>query len=611
MSSWTNALVQTAAGESDSVFGGLGSALKNRVFTEILGVYLIFSVGLIGSVFAVNVSSDGVGQVLIYPYYTTRDGQTSRFTVVNNSDDVRAVSIRFFEGKAARDVLDFNLYLAPHDVWIGTILDNGTGAAIKTTDLSCTVPDLSQGDVFRSVLYAGDAALDNSPDRTREGYVVTIEMAVVTGAHAEWATHVAGTPVNCGALINSWISGGDWQTTGGIVNTSPVTDGGTLSGRMTIVDPSAGVVQTYEAFALEAFNSVDNLHASPGGIFPSLNQAQPQSTVVRDGQLLSSTWSGAALGGVDAISAVITHKNIMNGWNVEVRSQEGKQHKSDWIFNFPTKRFYVPADGAPSAQPFSTNLTADGACEGVDLHLFDREESILGSETFNFLPIQASVPGPSLCWVTSVVTFGNTSALGSELSENIDISSASVIPAGWMEVYFDFDLPSPGVSEHPILTSDEGHEYIGLPVIPLRIQYYESLTVTDLIISAISLSNATPTEGQLFSINSTIKNQGIGTSASTTLRYYRSTDPIISTGDTFLGTDGVPGLALNETAPESISVSIATAGTYWVGSCVDAVSGEAIITNNCSRGAQVVVSAVQEPSVIFRDGFEGGPQMIL
>jgi len=115
-------------------------------------------------------------------------------------------------------------------------------------------------------------------------------------------------------------------------------------------------------------------------------------------------------------------------------------------------------------------------------------------------------------------------------------------------------------------------------------------SASDLIASVISVSDVTPATGQTFTINAEVENQGNANSPSTTLRYLRSTNSAISLADTQLSTDGVSGLSPGGTSTESDAVSIATAGTYWVGVCVDSVSGESITSNNCSSGVQVVVS---------------------
>ena len=90
-----------------------------------------------------------------------------------------------------------------------------------------------------------------------------------------------------------------------------------------------------------------------------------------------------------------------------------------------------------------------------------------------------------------------------------------------------------------------------------------------------------------------MQNQGAGTASSTTLRYFRSEDETISTADVPIGTDAVSSLAAGGSSPESISVSIGTAGTFFVGACVDAVSGESSTSNNCSTGVQVTVTDPQ------------------
>ena len=112
----------------------------------------------------------------------------------------------------------------------------------------------------------------------------------------------------------------------------------------------------------------------------------------------------------------------------------------------------------------------------------------------------------------------------------------------------------------------------------------------DLVVTGPGVSDNTPETGQNFTINATARNQGNASSASTTLRYYRSSNSLITTLDTQIGTDAVGGLAPGGSSPESAAVSIGTAGTWWVGACIDPVGGESATTNNCSTAVQVTVS---------------------
>ena len=116
----------------------------------------------------------------------------------------------------------------------------------------------------------------------------------------------------------------------------------------------------------------------------------------------------------------------------------------------------------------------------------------------------------------------------------------------------------------------------------------------DLVVQSPSVSDATPEPGASVTFSATLRNQGAGESAATTLRYYRSTDATISTADTEVGTDAVSGLAASGTSDESIDLTTpSAAGTYYFGACVDLVSGESNTGNNCSGALRVTVSDSQ------------------
>ena len=60
----------------------------------------------------------------------------SLLSVVNSTNSGKVVKVRFLEGKNSKEVLDFNLWLSPRDVWTAAIIPMGTGAGIVTADLS-------------------------------------------------------------------------------------------------------------------------------------------------------------------------------------------------------------------------------------------------------------------------------------------------------------------------------------------------------------------------------------------------------------------------------------------------------------------------------------------
>ena len=112
----------------------------------------------------------------------------------------------------------------------------------------------------------------------------------------------------------------------------------------------------------------------------------------------------------------------------------------------------------------------------------------------------------------------------------------------------------------------------------------------DLVVEAPSVSHSNPAAGASFTLSATVRNQGNGPSAATTLRYYRSSNVVISTGDAQVGTDSVEGLSASGASAESISLTApSSAGTYYYGACVEPVSRESNAGNNCSNGVRVTV----------------------
>ena len=116
-----------------------------------------------------------------------------------------------------------------------------------------------------------------------------------------------------------------------------------------------------------------------------------------------------------------------------------------------------------------------------------------------------------------------------------------------------------------------------------------SATAPDLIVSTLTVDNSSPVPGQYFTLNATVNNQGNGSSSSTTLRYYRSTDATITTSDAIVSTAGIPGyLSVDGLSPSGSEAKRAstpapnTLGTYYYGACVETVTGESDTTNNCS-----------------------------
>ena len=126
----------------------------------------------------------------------------------------------------------------------------------------------------------------------------------------------------------------------------------------------------------------------------------------------------------------------------------------------------------------------------------------------------------------------------------------------------------------------------------------EEPTYPDLEVGTPTVDDTSPETGAILTLFATVSNTDDGESAATTLRYYRSTDATIATSDTQVGTDSIGALAASGTSAESISLTApATAGAYYYGACVDAVTGESDTTNNCSASVKVDVEEQQFPDL--------------
>lgn len=388
---------------------------------------------------AVEVNPNGTGQVLLYPFYTVKNDITTSVHITNTTGQAKAVKVRFSEGKNTWEVLDFNLYLSPYDVWTGTIVDDGNGGAkLITKDTSCTVPTIpSDGVSFRNVLYSssdftgnGEIESDTSFNRLQEGHLEVIEMGVVlntsTFPAADYIEHTDGVPGDCAALTDAWANT-EWASDR---NTNMSAPTGGISGVGYLINVNQGYQIAYDAVAVDNFWNLSGLgnsaHNRPGTSFPDLNgQVEDGSSIVKlgnltsnvvaNGGLVTSTWTET----VDALSAVLMANTITNDYNVYA----GTAAETDWVISFPTKHFYVNGTESrnglgPNRAPFTSSFAADddlGACETVGLIYFDREERTTTTSTgsVDFSPSQPAATGPELCWETSRITFNDTNLFGS------------------------------------------------------------------------------------------------------------------------------------------------------------------------------------------------------
>lgn len=440
---------------------------------KLLSAAMLAGLGVAGSAQAVHVNPDGLGQVLLYPYYTTQAGFDTYVHVVNTSStEVKAVKVRILEGKNSQEVLDFNLYLSPNDEWTGVITRTATGAGIASNDTSCVAPAQLPAlggtpQAFRNFKYTSDSV--NGTDRTREGYIEVIEMGVVAdGALATAATHgqtgpvPAAVPANCAAIRTAALPGGvlNNQATGVVTNPT-----GGLYGFASLINVTGGMKTSYDAVALDNFfaslDPLADLHYAPGDVLPGLDQVNTDADVLNGNAIVTSA---VARGDIDAVSMVLMHDTIMNDYAVDA----GRNSKTDWVITFPTKRFYVnAAQNLAARAPFENlwSTATSTSCDPITLTYYDREEqlhTVTTSEDFSPRPPVVTVTN-NLCNEVNTLTIKPSGAaadyaglFGASFT-NASFTLVDGYTAGWMAIDFN--------GTNAEFADDAGLVYAGLPAV--------------------------------------------------------------------------------------------------------------------------------------------------
>jgi hypothetical protein len=409
-----------------------------------------------GAAQAVYEDPNGLGQALIYPYYTVQTAGGNSFntylSVVNTTTRAKALKVRFREGKNSREVLDFNLYLSPNDVWTAALgpadATATSGGVMVTGDKSCTAPAVpASGFAFRNYAYVGTNA-DNGPatlDRTREGYFEIIEMAnLVPGSAASNAvTHnAAGVPANC-AVVQP--ENGFTAATNAASLQAP---SGGLMGTWTLINVANGLNFGGNATALAQFSSAP-IFTDIGNEFTNLASANPPVAVtVANNQGASgvgtTTYVATYSNGRDAVSATMMHSAVLN----EFALDNATKSATDWVVTFPTKQFYVSPGTGAAVAPFSNNFGSGGSCELFSFTSFNREE--LGNVANPTTDVSPLPPGPAvaaMCWEAQVLSMVQTS--GSTLTASTVLGSANYLAIavnnaqnGWARLNFTGTAPS-------------------------------------------------------------------------------------------------------------------------------------------------------------------------
>ncbi len=227
-----------------------------RLKKSIIAAVAITLIGLVSSVGAMNLKTDGMGDALLFPVFN--GFVDNYFTVSNNSTDWIQAHVRFRGAEWSAELRDFDIILSPGDVFVFRLADlDGDGAWELDQSLDAenwTYTGLLQSNnmlessnaLEPSAGVVSDAQLVH---QRRAGYVEVIGEAVLTGLTKTVA--LAG--------VNAWT----WSdAANGFLNDRGLTDvPNVLSGTAFIsMAGNANLGLAYNAEAIQDFRTTGGFH---------------------------------------------------------------------------------------------------------------------------------------------------------------------------------------------------------------------------------------------------------------------------------------------------------------------------------------------------------------
>ena len=441
----------------------LSRALRSLVVASVMG----FTASAAAQM---KLSTDGTGDVLIFPYYSVSGGEWTEFAIHNGSDHSKALGLRVREGLGGYETLSFYIYLAAGQTFEGRMVFGELGGAEIGGKIGvCTIPQLTnqRGEyAFQEVfpyLYSGDSF--SGLERSLTGTIEVIELG-------QWPSETTGgwdanNISDCGWLESAWVQSGSavWLddptehalpwTPGGVSGEAVLhayTDEAYQLSREIEVPPIV-----LQGFAREGIKA--EYHQYPGEFGDSapwpvgnLKNGSHQFTAPRFGNEVMEAQN--SLQAVSALLAVTEAQVRAPMTNVYPESQS-------LLVTFPTKFLHTEADAAEATPPFTTLWDPDTstACESVWL---SNAEAIWPSAD----PEASEV---ALCGATNVLGYGGGYGLYADEWVKVDAPEIFEYP---YSLSFAYDALSASAAERTIYVVDQSgkqHPVTGMPAYVLPI----------------------------------------------------------------------------------------------------------------------------------------------
>lgn len=434
---------------------------------------MIGGLGFAGSASAaLSVAESGSGHMLLVPYYTAQNGNMTVFHVVNtDTSNGKAMKVRFRGASNSDDVLDFQVFMSPGDVWTAAVTKGSDGVAnLVTADGTCTLPAIAKGVAvpFVQDRLPSTMSPDDKANNTREGYVEIFNMADIpsnAGATSLFKAikHVNGVAPCTDSVLQATLSKtagandadlaaptngltGSWY----IINVPQTT---TFSGAATAIKASAPLT-TANVFSPQSTGDATLTTADP--LFKSATIA-PQKYDVPD----LSTPYDTAYATADAQAAALTAALVRGAVINQYANDASITAKTDWVFSMPTRRYNVAANYAAASKTTAANAVAGTPAtayrvfndtvgsyftaantsvnaagqicvSSVSTVFFDREETF---KTQGAVFSPGTVTQTPLCGEVSVLSFADTGAsvLGASVARS---NVTGAYTNGWGQISF-------------------------------------------------------------------------------------------------------------------------------------------------------------------------------
>jgi len=452
---------------------GVASALSVLAGTASAAVFVNPTAG------TTTVNSDGLGNQLVFPYFTTQGDNATLINIVN-TDTVRgkALKVRFRGAGNSDDIYDFQVLMSPGDIWTAAVTQNADGVSqLATSDKTCTIPSSVNG-AFSNV-----NRLDSTKDtaaQTREGYIEVINMADIvdlTGTSDLFTRvkHVSGVAPCSGAAIEALVSDFADYTAMSAAGLVYPTSG--LAGDWIILNQANTAAWSGSALALATTNA-------NAVFFPQTDATATASDAVTADPLLvgtivaaasfdfpdlSTPYAGTVTSAVaqrDLTTSQLATTSVLN----EYVTDDTIAAVTDLLFSQPMRRYYVAANYAGSSTGTgsaafvqrNTNGTAGATyynatnvttvvdrvicLRSVSFRAWDREETTTSTQFVISPGVSTSYNICGEAAVTSINNGGVTtgSALdGSVARNNIEVPYTD----GWL----DFNLGATSTVGLPVI----------------------------------------------------------------------------------------------------------------------------------------------------------------